>query len=145
MLRSISGKLSVGSALDAYNRLEDADKANYDRLITKLTDEFVDPAEKRLFNENFSYNKREKGQTLKYFMQAIKKDMSRYSTIPDKVPAAGGGMIDNIEKERHGVRRFRAGMRDRTGKKNKELKKHLLYHLVDDSKLTWENAIKVAS
>ena len=54
VLRSISGKLSVGSALDAYDRLEDADKANYDRLITKLTEEFVDPAEKRLFNENFS-------------------------------------------------------------------------------------------
>ena len=37
VVRSISGKFSVGSALDAYNRLEDPDKTDYDRLITKLT------------------------------------------------------------------------------------------------------------
>lgn len=145
VVRSISGKLSVGSALDAYNRLDDPDKTDYDRLSAKLTEEFVDPAEKRVFNEDMSYNKRQKGQSLKEFIQEIKKDMNKYSTIPDKVPAAGGGMIDNPEKERQGVRRFRAGIRDKKGKKNKELKKHLLYHLVDESELTWETAITVTT
>ena len=71
--------------------------------------------------------------------------MGRYSTVPDKVPAAGGGMITNPERERQGVRRFCAGMRDRKGKKNKKLKKHLLYHLVGDSELTWDNAVKVVT
>ena len=77
VVRSISGKLSVGSALDAYNRLEDPDKTNYERLVAKLTEEFVDPAEKRRFNEDMSYNKRQKSQSLKKFMQEIKKDMNR--------------------------------------------------------------------
>ena len=30
------------------------------------------------------------------------------------------------------------------GKKDKELKKHLRYHLVDSKELTWENALKLA-
>ena len=70
--------------------------------------------------------------------------MIKYSAIPDKILAADGEMADNPEKERHGVRRFRAGMRNKKGKKDKNLNKHLLYHLIDDSELTWENAVKVA-
>ena len=71
--------------------------------------------------------------------------MIRYSTIPDKIPAADAEMVVNPERERHGVRRFRAGMRNKKGKKDKNLNKHLLYHIMDESELTWENAIKVVS
>ena len=42
VVRSISGKLSVGGALDAYNRLTDAERSDYDLLIKRLTEEFTD-------------------------------------------------------------------------------------------------------
>ena len=35
-------------------------------------------------------------------------------------------------------------MRTKEGKKDKELKRHLKYHLVDSKELTWENALKLA-
>ena len=54
LVRSISGKLSVGSALVAYNRLFDVDKDDYEKLIAKLTEEFIDPAEKRKFKSGTS-------------------------------------------------------------------------------------------
>ena len=52
VVRSISGKLSSGTALDTYNQLPDADKADYNRLIDALTKEFIDPQEKRRFIED---------------------------------------------------------------------------------------------
>ena len=60
-------------------RLTAAEKADYDTLVKRLTEEFTDNHERRLFNENMEYNKRKKGQKLKDFMQDIKKDMNRYS------------------------------------------------------------------
>ena len=144
IVRSISGKLSVGGALDAYNRLTDDERADYDSLIRRLTDEFTDNQEKRIFNETMDYNKRKKGQRLKEFMQEIKKDMNRYSGLPEKI-TRGGAQIPNPELERQGVRRFRAGMRNKKGKKDKDLSRHLLFHLMDDADLTWDNAIKIAS
>ena len=153
VVRSISGKLAVGSALDAYNRLSAEDRGAYDKLIPKLSEEFVDPAEKRKFAGNFDFNKRKKKQTLKEFMQEIKKDQNRYSSIADKItvqtPAAAAGaaatvaLVPNPEKERQGLRRFIAGMRDKKGKKNKALSKHLRYHVVNDKELMWENAVEV--
>ena len=149
LVRSISGKLSVGSALVAYNRLFDVDKDDYEKLIAKLTEEFIDPAEKRKFNGNISFNRRKKGQTVKEFMHEVKKDMNRYSTIADKISvstADGAAMVSvsNPAKEREGVRRFRAGMRNKNGKKEKSLEKHLRYHLVVDTELTWDNAVEAA-
>ena len=154
IVRSIAGKLKVGTALNAYDRLEDADKKSYTSLVQKLTEEFVDPHEKRKFNECHDYNKRKKDQSLKDFMQGIIEDMNRYSCLPSEiltaVPAAGNvaattKMIPNPEKEKQGVRRFRAGMRDQHGKKDKEMVRHLRYNLVEDAELTWKNAIKIAS
>ena len=154
IVRSIAGKLQVGSALNAYNRLAEDDKNSYSALVQKLTEEFVDPHEKRRFNECHNYNKRKKGQTLKEFMHCIIKDMNRYSCLPDEIltalPGIGNAaatttMMPNPEKEKQGVRRFRAGMRDQHGKKDKEMVRHLRYNLVEDAELTWENAIKVAS
>ena len=142
--RSISGMLSVGSALNAYNRLDPADKGDYDSLVSRLTEEFTDPHEKCRFNENICFNVRKKGQTLKDFMQEIKRDLSRYSDLPDTSYDSTGASHPNREKEKEGVRRFRAGMRTKEGKKNKELKRHLQYHLVDPKELTWENALKLA-
>ena len=154
IVRSIEGKLKVGTALNAYNRLAEDDKKSYSALVQKLTEEFVDPHEKRRFNECHNYNKRKKGQSLKDYMQGIIEDMNRYSCLPDEiltaVPAVGNAaatttMIPNPEKEKQGVRRFRAGMRDQQGKKDKEMVRHLRYNLVEDTELTWKNAIKVAS
>ena len=154
IVRSIAGKLKIGTALDAYNRLTVAEKSSYKSLVQKLTEEFVDPQEKRKFNECHDYNKRKKGQSLKDFMQDIIKDMNRYTDLPDEilvaVPAVGNipattTSIPNPEKEKQGVRRFRAGMRNAKGKKSKSMNTHLRYNLVDDEQMKWKHAIKVAS
>ena len=145
VVRSIGSKLSVGSALDSYNRLEPTDKTEYGRLVSRLTEEFVDQHEKCRFNENISYNVRKRGQTLKDFMEEIKKDLSRYSDLPDTRYDSTGTPSPNPEKEKEGVGRFRAGMRNMEGKKDKELKRHLKYHMVASNELTWDNALKVAS
>ena len=65
VVRSIAGKLSVGSALDAYNRLSYDEKIDYDTLIARLTEEFTDPRAKKKFNALMHYNLRKKGQSLK--------------------------------------------------------------------------------
>ena len=154
IVRSIAGKLKIGTALDAYDRLTPDEKKDYKLLVQKLTEEFIDPHEKRKFNECHDYNKRKKGQTLKDFMQVIIGDMDRYSDLPNEILVAVPGVgnapatnssIPNPEKEKQGVRRFRAGMRNSKGKKCKELMAHLRYNLVEDNQLTWKHAIKVAS
>ena len=145
VIRSIPGKLSVGSALDAYNRLDDADKSDYDRLVSKLTEEFTDPRAKRRFNASQRYNVRQKNQTLKDFVETIKKDMNRYSHIPAKIYSANGDLIPNPERERDGVRRFIEGIRDEKGDEDLDLKRHLGYHLQGESELTWKSALEVAS
>ena len=145
IIRSISGKLAVGAALDAYDRLEPDDKNSYAKLVEKLTEEFLDPHEKRKFNENFGYNTRHKGQSIKEFLQEVKKDMTRYSRLPEMVVTAGGGVTKNPAREAEGVRRFKEGMRDEKGKVDDDLADHLDYHLMEDTELTWSNAIKVAS
>ena len=142
---SIPGKLAVGSALDAYNRLDDADKTDYDRLVSKLTEEFTDPRAKRRFNASQKYNIRQKNQTLKDFTESIKKDMNRYSFIPARIYSANGDLIPNPEREQDGVRRFIAGIRDEKGEEDPEFQRHLGYHLQGPSELTWENALEVAS
>ena len=83
VVRSISGKLQSGAALDAYNRLPAATRADFTLLSRALTEEFIDPQEKNRFLEDFAYNKRQKGQSLKDFMQAIIKDQGRYSRMCD--------------------------------------------------------------
>ena len=52
VLKAISGKLACGTALDTYNRLSEVDKAGYDQMVRKLTEEFLDPQEKDRFNES---------------------------------------------------------------------------------------------
>ena len=133
VVRSIPGKLTSGTALDTYNQLPDATKNDYNRLIDALTKEFIDPQEKRRFVEDSSYNKRKKGQSLKEFMQEIIKDQNRYA-----------GMRAGQEKTRDGIRRFKNGIRDRKGRKDKDQVHHLQYNLHEDDDLTWENAMKVA-
>ena len=49
------------------------------------------------------------------------------------------------EIERQGVVRFRHGMRNEKGKKDSDLSDHLNYHLMEDTELTWKNAIEVTS
>ena len=142
VVRAISGKLSVGNALDAYNRLSRTEKADYKPLIERLTEEFVDPQEKRLFNESLSFNKRKKGQSVKGFMQEIKNDMQRYSTLQKQIITISGGLSTNPEIERQGVVRFRHGMRNKKGKKDSDLSDHLNYHLMEDSELTWKTRSK---
>ena len=141
--RSIPGMLSVGSALDAYNRLTHAEQTDYGLLVSRLTEEFTDKDERYRFRDNIGYNKRKKGQKLIEFAQEIKDDMNRYSSLPDKI-TQNGTEIANPEKVRESVRRFRSGMRNTKGKKDKDLTRHLLFHLMEDSDLTWEKAITIA-
>ena len=145
VIRSIAGKLAVGTALDTYNRLTEEEKASYDQMVARLTEEFTDPSDKLEFRKKLDYNKRKKDQKLKDFMQEIKRDMTRYSGVPDKILVAGGGTEENPEKERQGVRRFKAGLRTKTGRRSASLNQHMDYHLQEDSELTWTNAIKVAT
>ena len=145
IIRSISGKLSVGSALDAYNRLSYDDKTDYDRLIARLTEEYTDPRAKKKFNARLHYNIRKKHQSLKDFMQDIIKDMGRYSYVQPTIIDATRNVIPNPERETQGVRRFVEGMRDEKGRIDEDFKRHLEYHLQDEKEMTWANAIKVAS
>ena len=78
---SISGRLASGAALNTYERLESAEKSDYDLLIKRLTEEFSDPQAKRRFNARLNYNIRKEGQSIKEFAEDIKTDMSRYSTL----------------------------------------------------------------
>ena len=142
---SISGKLAVGPALDTYNRLSIDDQRDYRRLVARLTEEFTDPRAKKRFNACMHYNIRKKGQSLKEFMQAIVKDMGRFSFTPATVVSAAGGIVPNPERETQGVRRFIEGIRNEKGKIDADFKHHLEYHLQDVKELNWANAIKVAS
>ena len=145
VVRSLCGKLAVGSPLDAYNRLSDDDKKSYKRLVARLTEEFADPRAKKRFNACSHYNTRKKGQSLKEFMQAIKRDMARYSFTPANIISVTGGVVPNPERETQGVRRFIEGIRNEKGKVDIEFKRHLEYHLQDEREMNWENAIKVAT
>ena len=145
VVRSISGQLTVGTALDTYNRLDLDDKMAYAKLVRKLSEEFSDPQARKKFNSSTKFNVRKEGESLKDFMQAIKKDMARYSSLPDEVRTEQGQLKGNDEKERQGVRRFIHGMRAKSGEKDKMFQKHLEHHLQEDKELTWANALKVAT
>ena len=143
VIRSISGKLQCGTALDTYNRLAQEVKVDYDLLIRKLTEEFIDPQDKRRFTEDFTYNKRKKGQSLKDYMQEIIKDQNRYSGMQDRIQV-GQDQVPNVAKIKDGIRRFKCGIRNRKGKIDSSQRKHLRYSLLNDDDLTWENALEIA-
>ena len=142
---SIPGKLASGAALNTYERLEDAEQSHYDLLIKRLTEEFSDPQAKRRFNARLNYNTRKEGQSIKEFAEEIKIDMNRYSTLQVTVLNAGRVEIPNPDREQEEVRRFIEGMRDHKGNQDLDFKRHLEYHLQDQTELNWNNAIKVAS
>ena len=144
VVRAISGKLKPGTPLDTYNRLPAAITANYARLVERLTQEFLDPGEKRKFLRNFSFDKRKKGQSIQEFMQQIVNHQNRYSGMPDKI-TVGNSSVDNNAKVKDGIRRFLTGMRDKRGKKNKDLARVLNYGLMEDDDLTWKNAVDIAT
>ena len=143
--RSIAGKLTVGSALDAYSQLTVAERNNYDVMVARLTDEFTDPSERLNFRRKSDFNKRKKGQKLHDFIEVIKRDVTRYSGLQNKIVQDDGTEAENPEKEREGVRRFKAGLRMKNGKKSAAFRQHIDYHLQEDSELTWDNAFKIAS
>ena len=144
VLRTIAGKLSVGTALDAYDRMSDAEKQDYNRMVAKLTEEFTNPREKKRFNDNMSYNKRKKGQTIREYMQDIKNDINRYSDLPATVFRVDGGIVPNPEREKQGVRRFIKGIRDEDGKRDSNFKKNVKADLYKTKNYTWENAFDAA-
>ena len=92
VLRSISGKLKSGTALNTYARLEDTTKGDYGSLVRELTQEFLDPQAKCRFIEDFGFNKRKKDQTVKEFMQEIVEDQGKYSDLTgtNKIKACAG-------------------------------------------------------
>jgi len=144
VLRSISGKLHSGTALDTYNRLPAAIKGNYAQLVERLTAEFIDPQEQQRFLEDYSYDKRQKGQSLKDFMQQIIKNQNKYAGMNDEI-GVGADRVKNVTKIHDGIRRFKKGIRNRQGKKDKNQIRHLQYNLLKNDDLTWENALEVAS
>ena len=145
ILLSISGKLSSGAALNTYDRLTDNKKESYDLLVQRLTEEFSDPQAKRRFNAKLDFNTRKKGQSIKEFVEDIKRDVGRYSTLTSHVTSAVRGVVENPDRENDGVRRFIEGMRDKNGDIDLDFKRHLEYHLQEQTELKWANAIKVAS
>jgi len=143
VVRSISGKLESGPALDAYHRLSDTKKTNYGELVKALSEEFLDPQEKRRFIDSTNYNKRKKGESLKDFMQRIIEDQNRYGDMTDKI-TVGGNEVPNPAKIKDGIRRFKRGIRTREGKKDSDQKRHMEYNLMKAEDLTWEHALEVA-
>jgi len=143
IVRTISSKLESGTALDTYTRLTAAEKADYATMVGRLTEEFLDPQEKRKFVNSYGYNRRKKGQSLKEFMQEIIKDMGRYSNVPDRIQV-GGVDTPNPAKEADGVRRFKRGLRTKRGERSEGLKQHMSYHLQEEKDLTWKKALDAA-
>ena len=144
VLKSISSKLECGTALDAYNGLPAAAKGDYKEMVKLLTEEFMDPQERQRFLSDFSYNKRKKGQSLKDFVQDIKKSQNKYSGMPDTYQGPNNTNVVNKAKIADGIRRFCKGIRNRKGKKDKEQMKQLKYNLHREDDQTWENALDVA-
>ena len=144
MVRSISGKLQCGTPLNAYNRLTLAHKDNYADLVKALNNKFLDPQEKQRFIDDMSYNKRNKGESLKDFVQRIREDQTRYGNMLDVV-RDGENDVPNKAKIKDGIRRFKRGIRTREGKKDADQRRHLDYNLVEEKDLTWEHALEVAS
>ena len=144
LLRLIPGKLALGEATDAYERLTPEEKADYGTMVARLKEEFTDPRAEKRFNENMSYNKRKKGQSVKAFMHEIKKDMKRYSDTPATIYRADGSVVPNPEREKQGVRRFIKGIRDIDGKEDEEFSRNLRYQLPEKSDKTWAKVIKAA-
>ena len=144
VVRSISGKLQSGTALDTYIRLPAAVKDDYNQLVECLTGEFIDPQEQQRCLENYSYNKRQKGQTLKEFMQQIIKVQNKYSGIKDH-HTVGAVQVVNVSKIQDGIRRFKKGIRNKEGLKDKSQIRRLQYNLHKTADLTWENALEVTS
>ena len=145
VVRSISGKLTPGAALDAYERLTEAEQNNYDQLVRRLNEEYTDPRVKQRFNDHKDFNKRKKGQSLKEFAEVIKRDLKRYSDIPETIFTVTGGIVQNPAREKDGIKRFVKGMRNERGKKNEQLQNNLDYHLMEEPELTWKNAIATAA
>ena len=52
VIKTIPGKLTSGTALDAYDNLPSDTKTDYARLIKALTDKFLDPQERERFNND---------------------------------------------------------------------------------------------
>ena len=144
VLKSISSKLECGTALDAYNGLPAAAKGDYNQMVKLLTEEFMDPQERQRFLSDFSYNKRKKGQSLKDFVQDIKKSQNKYSGMPDTYQGPNNTNVVNKAKIADGIRRFCKGIRNRKGKKDKEQMKQLKYNLHREDDQTWEHALDVA-
>ena len=76
-------------------------------------------------------------------MQEIIKDQIRYSGMPEYV-TVGEAQVKNVTKVKDGIRRFRKGIRNRKGQKDKGQQEHMRYNLHKDEDLTWENALEVA-
>ena len=144
IVRAISGKLQSGSALDAYHSLPAATKADYDLLTKALTKEFIDPQVQNRFLDNLDFNRRKKDQSLKEFIQEIKRDQDRYSGMSETV-LDGANVVPNPDKVKDGIRRFKKGIRDRNGKVDKDQARHLRYNIMNDADYTWENALEIAS
>ena len=143
VVKTIPGKLTSGTALDAYDDLSADTKSDYALLVKVLTDEFLDPQEQDRFNNDLGYNKRKAGQTIKQFMQEILKDQNTYSDIPEFI-GAGDARVKNPQRIKDGIKRFKKGMRNKKGEKDTDLQIHMKYNLHREEDRTWENAYLVA-
>ena len=143
VLKTIPGKLTSGTALDAYNALSTNTKSDYELLIKALTEEFLDPQERERFNNDLGFNKRKAGQTIKEFMQEIIKDQNTYSDIPEFI-GTGDARVKNPQRVKDGLKRFKKGLRNKRGEKDNDLRNHMKYNLYKEEDITWENAYLVA-
>ena len=60
--------------------------------------------------------------------------------MPDFI-TVGNNQVPNQAKIVDGIRRFRKGMRNRLGEKDKSQQEHLRYNLHKDADLTWDHAL----
>ena len=67
------------------------------------------------------------------------------TNMPELQDDAVGAADRRRPKELEGINRFVKGIRNKAGKKDADLERHLKYYLFENEERTWQNAITIAS
>jgi hypothetical protein len=130
-------------ALACYIDLPIETKTNYNQLVTALKAVFGDPGERQDFINNVGKTKREKGEKIKAFARRVQTAIE--TNMPELQDDAVGAADRRRPKELEGINRFVKGIRNKAGKKDADLERHLKYYLFENEERTWQNAITIAS
>ena len=134
VLRLLPSKLDEGVELQAFMRIAADNRKIYATVVKQLKGEFLDENDEMRFENNMDFVKRKKKQEIKDFATAVQSSVKKCRLT------SLAGEEKERDNEREGVKRFIAGIRDRKGKKRKDLVKTLKFNMKKESEMTWENA-----